>query len=239
MAFSITELENYSESNGSGDVISKTTGTLSIPANSVILAFAQGGLFGDVWTGVTLSISDSVDGSSGWTGLDSLTTTSGTAAQGGQAFYKSFTSSTSRTITFTRNSGTICWGYSVVAITGHNTASPVVQAKGAGSPFWNDAGNSHSQSVTLSSSPVSGNAVIAFLGCNNDANGAATAPSSFSTLDLPVGQFENVSVAYSTSTTGATINWTDCGQSIEGAIAFAVEVAAPNNTSAPLAWLGV
>ncbi len=226
MAFSITELANYSEGNGAGgNVISKTTGTLSIPANSLVLVFGQGTSAANDWGSATMSVSDSVDGTTGWTGLDSQQVTSTTPVHGGRVFSKSFAGSTSRTITIGRDTGTVYWGYSVVVITGHNTASPIVQAKGSASPYWNDTGDSHSWSVTLGSNPVSGNAVIAFLGVNNDANGAATAPSGFTTLDIPAGQFENASVAYNTSTTAATIDWSDCGQAVEGAIAFAVEVA--------------
>lgn len=221
----LTELANYSESNGgSGNVISRTTSTLSIPANSTVLVFAHGTASGTYWTGDAITVSDSVDGTTGWTGLDSLAITTSPDAGAGRVFSKSFTSSTSRTITIARGTGTAWWGYSVVAVTGHNTSNPIIQAKGAASPYWNDFGSSHSWSVTLGSNPISGNAVIAFLGCNNDTNGAATLPSGYTALDLPTGTFENASVAYNTTTTTATINWPDCGQGVESAIAIAVEI---------------
>ena len=235
MAWSITELANYNEA--SAGTTSKTTGTLSIPANSVIVVFAQGSSSsGSDWSSATIAVSDSVDGTSNWNGLDSLAATSSNATGGGQAFYKKFTSAVSRTITVTKSNGTCWWGYSVVAITGQDTTNPIVQAKGAASPFWNDAGNSHSQSVTLSASPTSGNAVLAFLGVNNDLTGAATPPSGYTTLDLPTAQFLATSVVYHTATATATQNWSDCGESIEYAVAFAVEVqAAPVGTA--MGWV--
>jgi hypothetical protein len=223
MAFSITELANYSEISGSA--VSKTTSSLSIPANSVILVFGHGTYNATDWDHATMFVSDSVNSTTGWVGLDSQITTSNLGnGSGGRLFYRSFTGSATLTITVGRNTGTVYWGYSIVAITGHDTANPIVQAKGAGT-YWNDAGNSHTQSVTLSASPTSGNAVITFLGCNNDTGGAATQPTGFTALDLPSGfNFENASVAYHTSTTAATVTWPDCGQQIETAVEFVAEV---------------
>ena len=240
MAWSITELENYNE--GSSAAASKTTGSLSIPANSLVLVFAHASKDSSAnnWGGDTITISDSVDGTTGWTGLDSLQFATGTAfAGGGQAFSKSFTSSSNRTITIARSAGTAFWGYSVLAITGQDTSNPIVQAKGT-TTQWDDAGNSHTQSVTLSSAPTSGNAVITFLGCNNDSTAAATAPTGFTAINLPSAQFEAASSAYHTATTATTVTWPDCGDGIEYAVEFAIEVlafGAGGDSGVSVAWI--
>jgi hypothetical protein len=213
MAFSITELANYSENNSAAT--SKTTGSLSIPANSVILVFGHGAFPVNAWDAShAMSVSDSTNGTSGWAIQDSQVNLPNSFSSGGGALYaRSFTSSTSVTITITRSGGgTTYWGYSVIAVTGQNTSTPIVQAKGAGTYFG--GGNNNSQATTFSSAPTSGNAVITFLGVNNDGTAAATAPSSFTAVDLPSvtnNEFELTSVARSTSTTSTTITWPDCG----------------------------
>jgi len=225
MAWSITSLANYNEN--ASATASKTTGSLSIPADSVILVFGQGSRgSGAAWSSASIAVSDSVDSTTGWVGLDSQVNLGpATFEGGGRAFYKSFTGSTSRTITISRSTGTAYWGYSVIAVTGQDTSNPIVQAKGAGTE-WDDSGGSHTQSVTLSSSPTSGNAVVWFLGVNNDGDGAATIPSGYTTLSNPSAQFEATNAAYHTSTTSAAINCTDCGEGIQYAVAFAVELLA-------------
>lgn len=240
MAWSITELENYDE--GAGNAASKTTGSLSIPASSLILVFAHASKDSGAtdWGGDTITVSDSVDGATGWTGLDSLQFATGTAFAGaGRAFSKSFTSAANRTITIARSSGVAYWGYSVLAITGHDTSSPIVQAKGTITQ-WDDAGNSHTQSVTLNSAPTSGNAVITFLGCNNDATASATAPTGFTAINLPSAQFEAASAAYHTATTATAVTWPDCGDGIEYAVEFVIEVLASGGgggSGISVAWM--
>ncbi len=243
MAWSITSLANYSESDsGSGSTTSKTTGSVSIPANCVILVFAHGGQNSPAWySSATLSISDSVNGTA-WTGLDSLVVPSGANVfdEGGQLFYKSFTSSTTGTITMTVSTGDLWWGYSILAVTGQDTANPIIQAKGAGNQ-WSDGGNTHAQSVTLTSPPTSGNAVAWFLGVNTTGGVAATQPSGYTSISNPSASFEPTSAAYHTSTTTATMASTDVGNQVDAAIAFAVELKAASGggggSSAPISWL--
>lgn len=218
MAWSVTNLENYCESVGMFP--SKTTGSLSIPANSIILVFCHGS---DGWNSGTASVSDSVDGTSGWIGLNTQVGL-GTNPNdgGGRVFYKSFTSAVSRTITVSKTTNTF-WGYDVVAVTGHDTSNPIVQSKIAGTQ-WSDSGGSHTQSVTLDNAPHSGNAVIWFMGVNNDSDGAATLPTGYTSLANPSTQFQATHAAYHTTTSTKTITSTDCGEGIQYAVAAAIEI---------------
>ncbi len=227
MPFTVTNLFHHTQTS---QTQSWTSSTLTIPSDSIVFAMGHASQDGGVdWTTPPdINISDSVDGSTGWTAFDTGHKTGADRdfAGAGRAFYKSFTGSpANRTVTLTRNTGLgAYWGGNIVAVQGHNTSSPIVQYDWAVDDP-NDGGNSHGITLTLDASPTSGNCVIFMLGVNNDSVSAASTPSGYTAIGSNTGLYQASYSWYHTATTTAAITSSDVGDGLFYIVSYAVEVA--------------
>lgn len=184
-------------------------------------------------TAFTWSITDSVDGATGWT-TDTQTSAynfagSASFATASCLFYKDFgTGAAARTVTVDAFSTADTGYYSLVVInvTGHNAGSPFAQARASNGADTGTVGDSYSGTLTLGSNPVSGNAVIAFFGVGGDASGGATTPSAYTNLADQSDQYTHINASYHLATTNPAAQSTDLGQSVGNWAGIIMEIAA-------------
>lgn len=184
-------------------------------------------------TAFSWSITDSVDGASGWT-VDTTTSAynfAGAAnfATAGALFYKDFgVGAASRTVTVDAFATTDTGYYSlvVISVTGHNVGSPFAQARVASGEDEGTTGDAHSGTLTLGSNPTSGNAVIAFFGAGGDATGQATTPSGYTNLASQSDQYTHINASYHLATTDPAATSSDLGQSVGNWCGVIMEIAA-------------
>lgn len=233
MAFAYTQLANYNENSASR--ASLTTASLSIPADCFVFVFVHAVAPSSAFTStVPFTVTNSTEGATGWTQVGAANYKFDSSAfpdQAGQVFYKYFATAVSRTITiaFSPNAQP---GYEIAAVTGMDSASPIVQYK-ALATIWNDGGNSHTHGVTLDATPASGNALLWFMGGNNDGNAAATLPTGFTALSLPSAPSLKASGGYNNSPSSATVTCPDCGDQVQTAYTSVVEIKAASAAPTP------
>lgn len=141
------------------------------------------------------------------------------------------------TVTVDGWSGSLLGTYSELScdITGHNTTTPVVQFK-TGGAVVNPASSTASGSVTLDTTPVTGNLVVVGFSAGNDAVGAFTSPTiggqSMTQLHNLTGNYTHAGLWYWVITgaeSNATITCSDLGETVGDWAAVAVEIAAASS----------
>jgi hypothetical protein len=126
-------------------------------------------------------------------------------------------------------------------ITGHNTGSPVVQSKAAGTT--KTIGDANSGTVVLDAVPMSGNLLVVYFASGADSGGPVASPtagagktftalSSFTGTWVPAGLWYRVC----DGAESATITCSDLGDQVGNYGAVAVEIAAESTGSTPWAY---
>jgi hypothetical protein len=128
--------------------------------------------------------------------------------------------------------------YGVVAfdVTGHDTGSPFPQVSVDNGATVNPASSSASGTLTLGSTPTSGNLVVAMWGVGGDGTGGCTAPTGYSTLTNQTVPNTHVSVFYHVTTATAAVTCSDLGTTVGnwGGIIFEMALASAGTSIVPI-----
>jgi len=216
MAFSLTSRADTG--NGISSTQTHTTASFTPTANSRLFIFASAERDAHV-TAQNWAISDSL--SSSWTLLDTSTIYSWNGdsnyALNVVCWYTDIGGSpSSMTVTVDPFSGTTETAFIHVAgfdVTGYDTGTPFAQASVDDGASLG-GGNSETDSITLGSSPTSGNLVVAMAGIGCDSVGATSTPTGYTALINPNDRYSHASVDYHTSTATASVTFSDFGQQV-------------------------
>ncbi len=106
--------------------------------------------------------------------------------------------------------------YAVIGfdVTGYDTGTPFAQASVDNGAQIDPAGSSESGTLTLGSTPTSGNLVVAMFGAGADSGGGFATPSGYTALVNQNQAYCQAAVFYHTTTTTAAVTCTDLGDSV-------------------------
>jgi hypothetical protein len=147
------------------------------------------------------------------------------------------------TLDWATSTGTAWGAFQVFDATGSTALPSIKSGQLVANAVSKGGGNSETAtSATLPSTTVSGNTVVAAIGCSIDTSGAASTPTpaTFSAITTPqTATNSTVGIWKNTAMTNTVVSWSDCGQQvgIAGTVVFELEEAggSSDGTATPAA----
>lgn len=223
-----TVLANGSNNTTPSNSITTSSFSPTVGKKLLVFVYAE---HGNHSAGFNWSISASAGGTPSVASTTGSYPWAGLTAYNAQArlYELSVASGGSRTFTFDANSSSgsqYLYSYVILQVDDEAYAQSVV-ANGATVGSGGNGSNSGTGSLVLGSSPVSGNQVIAIAAKSNDATGALSVPSGYTSLVNQTQTFTSAGAFYRDDTTNATVSFTDLGQNVGQWAGFVIELERP------------